>query len=152
MRWEKIKIQKRWLLGRLSECSLFLSFFSVSLFLSFVLCSFFRLAGNGLGLGVRAGFSARKVRASDKAQIYEKCRTGTSAPPDVKPLLSVRPTFLYVVCPFILLCRGALAGGSFVFFVWLCVLAKMQMFHQKRWLFHYEIYNYSDDDYSNCYK
>jgi hypothetical protein len=33
-------------LGRLSECSLFLSLFSVSLCLSFVLCSFFRLAGN----------------------------------------------------------------------------------------------------------
>ena len=50
VRSAKIKIQKRWLLGRLSECSLFLSLFSVSLCLSFVLCSFFRLAGNVLQL------------------------------------------------------------------------------------------------------
>jgi len=58
VRWEKIKIQKRWLLGRLSECSLFLSLFSVSFCRSFLLGSFFRLAGNGFGLCVRADFEA----------------------------------------------------------------------------------------------
>ena len=38
------------------------------------------LATNGPGLGVRAGFSARKVRASDNAQIYEKLSNGNVNP------------------------------------------------------------------------
>ena len=48
VRWQKIKIQQRWLLGRLSECSLFLSPFYISFCRSFLLGSFFRLAGNSL--------------------------------------------------------------------------------------------------------
>jgi hypothetical protein len=58
VRWKKIKIQKRWLLGRLSDNSLFLSLFSVSFCRSFLLGSFFRLAGNGLQLGEVADFEA----------------------------------------------------------------------------------------------
>ena len=43
--------------------------------------------------------------------------------------------FLFVCCLSVhLVPRGALAGGSFAFFVWLCVSAKMQMCHQKSWL------------------
>ena len=41
---------------------------------------FLKVAANGPGLGVRAGFSARKVRASDNAQIYEKLSNGNVNP------------------------------------------------------------------------
>jgi hypothetical protein len=44
-------------------------------------------AYTGSGLGVRAGFSSRKVRASDKAQIYEKMLNENVRPPDTNPLL-----------------------------------------------------------------
>ena len=48
VRWKKIKIQKRWLLGRLSDGSFVQSLY-VYFCRSFLLCSFFRLAGNGWG-------------------------------------------------------------------------------------------------------
>ena len=76
VRWEKIKIQKRWLLGRLSECSLFLSLFSVSLCLSFVLCSFFRLAGNVLRLCEGGEIEARMFKLALKPHF---CKTAVSS-------------------------------------------------------------------------
>jgi hypothetical protein len=47
-------------------------------------------------------------------------------------LLAVRPFSFYVNCLFILSVVVRWLGGSFAFFVWLCVSAKMQMCHQKR--------------------
>jgi hypothetical protein len=66
VRWEKIKIQKRWLLGRLSDCSLFLSLFSVSFCRSFLIGSFFRLAGNVFGLGEGGDFLAQMLMRRTK--------------------------------------------------------------------------------------
>ncbi len=42
---------------------------------------------NGLGLGVRAGFSAENFERATKSKFTKKCRTGKFAPPDAKPLL-----------------------------------------------------------------
>jgi hypothetical protein len=49
VRLEKIKIQKRWLLGRLSDGSFVQSLY-VYFCLSFLLCRFLGLPGNGSGL------------------------------------------------------------------------------------------------------
>jgi len=49
--------------------------------------SFSRIAGNVLGLGVRAGFSAENSERATKPKFKKNCRTGTFAPPDAKPLL-----------------------------------------------------------------
>jgi hypothetical protein len=48
VRWEKIKIHKRWLLGRLSDGSFVPLRFYVLSYRSFYVLSSFRLAGNGL--------------------------------------------------------------------------------------------------------
>ena len=78
--WEKIKIQKRWLLGRLSECSLFLSLFSVSFCRSFLLCSFFRLAGNGFQLYAGGDFGAIHCQPSTNFDRSTKLDLTTEPP------------------------------------------------------------------------
>ena len=57
VRWEKIKIQKRWLLGWLSDDSFVLSFVYVLLCRSFLLCSY---------LGLQVTFCSYKKLAITK--------------------------------------------------------------------------------------
>jgi hypothetical protein len=61
VRWGKIKIQKRWLLGRLSDGS-FVPLLYVLLCRSFYALSSFRLAGNG---SVACAVANSKVRCLD---------------------------------------------------------------------------------------
>ena len=75
--WEKIKIQKRWLLVRLSGCSLFLSLFFVSLCLSFVLCSFFSLAGNVLQIGDGRAFQHISLFGALNFRLPQNCQAET---------------------------------------------------------------------------
>jgi hypothetical protein len=67
-------------LGRLSGCSLFLSLFSVSLCLSFVLCSFFRLAGNGLRVAAVGDFGALHCQPAQKFDSSTQLQFYTSPP------------------------------------------------------------------------
>ena len=46
----------------------------------------FKVAANGSGLGVRAGFSAENSERATMPKFTKKCRTGTFDPPDAKPL------------------------------------------------------------------
>jgi hypothetical protein len=60
VRWKKIKIQKRWLSGRLSDGSFLQSLVYVLFCRSFYALSSFRLAGNGLTAGAVAESKERK--------------------------------------------------------------------------------------------
>jgi len=52
------------------------------------------IACNGLGLGVRAGFSAENSERATKPKFTKNCQTETFAPPDAKPLLAVAFIFI----------------------------------------------------------
>ncbi|MFV0191222.1 hypothetical protein OBK29_15035, partial [Empedobacter falsenii] len=45
-----------------------------------------KIATNGSGLGVRAGFSAENSERATMPKFTKNCRTGTFDPPDAKPL------------------------------------------------------------------
>ncbi len=77
LRWKKIKIQKRWLLGRLSDGS-FVSLLYVYFCRSFLQVSSFRLAGNGSQLAVRAGFRSTKLSSRYKDNLLHSLSTCTS--------------------------------------------------------------------------